>query len=167
MTKDKNFENVEDGRSYTSRVERVPEGYDVIVAGLEARVVDAGGGSWLVSTPTGCVSARVEVRGSEVLVFVGHERFRFRSLEGRHSNSRRGSTTGRAEVKAPMSGKVIKFLAAVGDRLEAGQAVLLFEAMKMQNEIRSPRAGLLTEIQVEQGQAVVAHERLFIVGAEE
>ena len=167
MTKGKNFENLEDGQSYTSRVERVPEGCDVSVAGLEARVVDAGGGNWLVSTPTGCVSARVEVRDSEVEVSVGHERFRFRSLEGRHSSSRRGSTAGRAEVKAPMSGKVIEFLAAVGDRLEAGQAVLLFEAMKMQNEIRSPRAGLLTEIQVEQGQAVVAHERLFIVGAEE
>ncbi len=167
MKKGKNFENLEDGQSYASRVERVAEGCDVSVAGLEARVVDAGGGSWLVSTPTGCVSARVDVGDSEIEVSVGHERFRFRSLEGRHSNSRRGSTTGRAEVKAPMSGKVIKFLATVGDRLEAGQAVLLFEAMKMQNEIRSPRAGLLTEMQVEQGQAVVAHERLFIVGAEE
>ena len=167
MAKDKIFESLEDGQRYTSRVERRRDGYDVNADGLETTVTELGGGNWVVSTPAGSVAAHVTVRDSEVEVTVGHERFRFRGLDGSYSGVRRSSATGQADVKAPMPGKVIKILATVGDRVEAGQGVLLFEAMKMQNEIRSPRAGRLNEILVEPGQAVVAHERLFVVGADE
>jgi biotin carboxyl carrier protein len=167
VAKDKIFQGLEDGQHYSSRVERRGDGYDVHAAGLEARVVDTGGGNWLVSTATGSVVANVELRDGEIEVSVGHERFRFRAVEGAHSGKRRQSVSGRAEVTAPMPGKVIKLLAAPGESVDAGQGVLLFEAMKMQNEIRSPTAGRLTEIRVQPGQAVVARECLFIVEAKE
>ena len=69
----------------------------------------------------------------------------------------------RAEVKAPMPGKVVKILVASGDTVSSGQGVLLFEAMKMQNEIKSPQDGVVSEISVEEGQAVEARDRLFVI----
>jgi biotin carboxyl carrier protein len=45
----------------------------------------------------------------------------------------------------------------------AGQPVLLFEAMKMQNELRSPENGIVSQIDVGPGQAVEARERLYVV----
>jgi biotin carboxyl carrier protein len=63
-----------------------------------------------------------------------------------------------------MPGKVVKILVAEGEAIEAGQGVLLFEAMKMQNEIRSPGDGVLRRLHVEEGQAVEARTPLFLVG---
>ncbi|MBV9746074.1 MAG: biotin/lipoyl-binding protein, partial [Acidobacteriia bacterium] len=46
-----------------------------------------------------------------------------------------------ATLSSPMPGKVVHVLVAVGDAVKAGQAILVVEAMKMQNEIKAPRAG--------------------------
>ena len=71
-----------------------------------------------------------------------------------------------AEVKAPMPGKVVKLLVSAGDVVEAGQGILLFEAMKMQNEIRSPMAGTVVDFTVQEGQAVDSRGILFSVKGE-
>jgi biotin carboxyl carrier protein len=70
---------------------------------------------------------------------------------------------GRQQVTAPMPGKVIRILVQAGDRVEAGQGLLVVEAMKMQNEIRSPKGGTIERLQVKEGQAVNAGEVLCIV----
>jgi len=67
---------------------------------------------------------------------------------------------GRQEILAPMPGKVIRVLAAVGDAVEAGQGLLVVEAMKMQNEIRSPKSGKVERLLVKEGQNVNAGEVL-------
>jgi biotin carboxyl carrier protein len=67
---------------------------------------------------------------------------------------------GRQEVLAPMPGKVVRVLAAVGDTVEAGQGLLVVEAMKMQNEIRSPKSGKVERLLVREGQNVNAGEVL-------
>jgi biotin carboxyl carrier protein len=67
---------------------------------------------------------------------------------------------GRQEILAPMPGKVVRVLAAVGDTLEAGQGLLVVEAMKMQNEIRSPKSGRVERLLVKEGQNVNAGEVL-------
>jgi biotin carboxyl carrier protein len=59
-----------------------------------------------------------------------------------------------------MPGKVVRVLAAVGDAVEAGQGLLVVEAMKMQNEIRSPKSGKVERLLVKEGQAVNAGEVL-------
>jgi biotin carboxyl carrier protein len=67
---------------------------------------------------------------------------------------------GRQHVVAPMPGKVIRLLVNVGDVVEAGQGLLVVEAMKMQNEIRSPKKGKVERLHATEGQAVNAGDVL-------
>lgn len=61
---------------------------------------------------------------------------------------------GGAEVKSVMPGVVKEVLVEVGQPVQAGQALLILEAMKMENEIRAPRAGLVAAVRVAAGEAV-------------
>jgi biotin carboxyl carrier protein len=70
---------------------------------------------------------------------------------------------GRQQILAPMPGKVIRLLVNAGDQVEAGQGLVVVEAMKMQNEIRSPKTGRVERLQVKEGQAVNAGEVLCVV----
>jgi biotin carboxyl carrier protein len=70
---------------------------------------------------------------------------------------------GRQQVAAPMPGKVVRVLVKPGDKVEAGQGLLVVEAMKMQNEIRSPKSGTVERLVVKEGQPVNAGEVLCIV----
>jgi biotin carboxyl carrier protein len=63
-----------------------------------------------------------------------------------------------------MPGKIVRVLVKAGDRVEAGQGLLVVEAMKMQNEIRSPKSGTIERVLAEEGQAVNPGEVLCIVG---
>jgi biotin carboxyl carrier protein len=67
---------------------------------------------------------------------------------------------GRQQVVAPMPGKVVRVLVEAGDRVEAGQGLLVVEAMKMQNEIRSPKGGTVERLHVKEGQPVNAGDVL-------
>jgi biotin carboxyl carrier protein len=109
--------------------------------------------------------AQVMIEDRQVTVALDGERFVFEVDDGMlaEKRSRRGGGGGLAEVKAPMPGKVVKLLVSSGDSVEAGQGILLFEAMKMQNEIKSPLAGEVVEMNVKEGQAVESRERLFAV----
>ncbi len=62
----------------------------------------------------------------------------------------------RATLKAPMPGKVIRFLVKPGDEVTAGQGIVVIEAMKMQNELKSPRAGRVASVSVKENDAVTA-----------
>ena len=70
---------------------------------------------------------------------------------------------GRQQVLAPMPGKVVRILVQAGDKVAAGQGLLVVEAMKMQNEIRSPKGGTVERLHVKEGQLVNAGEVLCIV----
>jgi pyruvate carboxylase subunit B len=63
-----------------------------------------------------------------------------------------------------MPGRVVRVLAAVGDRVAARQGLVVVEAMKMENELRSSRDGVVTEIRVAPGTAVDAGTVLVVVG---
>jgi biotin carboxyl carrier protein len=67
---------------------------------------------------------------------------------------------GRQQIVAPMPGKIIRVLVQAGERVEAGQGLLVVEAMKMQNEIRSPKSGTVERLLVKEGQPVNAGEAL-------
>jgi biotin carboxyl carrier protein len=73
------------------------------------------------------------------------------------------SANGRAILIAPMPGKVVRLLKSAGDEIAAGQGVMVVEAMKMQNEVQSPKAGKVIEIKVTEGQTVNAGEILAMV----
>ena len=81
-----------------------------------------------------------------------------RSWRGRRHGS--AEAEGRQQIVAPMPGKVVRLLVKAGDAVEAGQGLLVVEAMKMQNEIRSPKSGTVERVVVAEGQAVNAGEVL-------
>ncbi|MFL6215764.1 MAG: acetyl-CoA carboxylase biotin carboxyl carrier protein subunit [Blastocatellia bacterium] len=70
---------------------------------------------------------------------------------------------GQQQLIAPMPGKVVRVLCDVGDEVAAGQGVVVVEAMKMQNEIKSPKAGRVSEIRVSEGATVTANQVLVVV----
>jgi biotin carboxyl carrier protein len=71
---------------------------------------------------------------------------------------------GRQQVIASMPGKVVRLLTAAGQQVQAGQGLLVLEAMKMQNEVRSPKSGVVERLLVREGQTVNAGEPLAVVG---
>jgi biotin carboxyl carrier protein len=83
-----------------------------------------------------------------------------RSLRGRPSAD---NGKGPRKLVAPMPGKVVRILAAESTEVEAGQGVLVVEAMKMQNEIRSPKKGVVRKIVAAEGAAVNAGDVLAVV----
>jgi biotin carboxyl carrier protein len=62
-----------------------------------------------------------------------------------------------------MPGKVVRLLVAPGDAVTAGQGLIVVEAMKMQNEIKAPRAGRVLEVRAAEGATVAAGEALLIL----
>ena len=62
-----------------------------------------------------------------------------------------------------MPGKVVRVLLAPGNEVDAGQGVLIVEAMKMQNEIKSPKQGHVVEVRVSEGETVSANQVLAVV----
>jgi len=74
-----------------------------------------------------------------------------------------GGSTGPQQVRAPMPGKVVKLLIYEGEEVEAGQGLVIIEAMKMQNEMKSPRAGTVAGVKVGEGGPVAAGDVLVIV----
>jgi biotin carboxyl carrier protein len=67
---------------------------------------------------------------------------------------------GRQQVTAPMPGKVVRVLVSEGDVVQAGQGLLVVEAMKMQNEIRSPKNGKVEKLLAQENQPVNAGDVL-------
>jgi biotin carboxyl carrier protein len=83
----------------------------------------------------------------------------FKSVElSTHSSSLK-TTPG--ELTAPLPGTVIELFVRTGDYVETGQVMLVIEAMKMKNSIRSTRAGKITEVLVNAGETV-AHKQTLV-----
>jgi biotin carboxyl carrier protein len=70
---------------------------------------------------------------------------------------------GRQNLVSPMPGKVVKVLLGVGDEAAAGQGVVVVEAMKMQNEIKSRQRGRVLKVLVSEGDTVKANQVLAVV----
>jgi len=64
---------------------------------------------------------------------------------------------------ARMPGKVIELRVSVGDRVQAGDTVLVLEAMKMENPVRAAEDGVVTEVRVAEGDQVEAGTVLIVV----
>jgi biotin carboxyl carrier protein len=83
-----------------------------------------------------------------------------RKLRGRGSAD---NGSGRKTIVAPMPGRVVRILVEKGQEIQAGQGLIVVEAMKMQNEMKSPRAGKVLEIRTTSGAAVSAGEALLVI----
>jgi biotin carboxyl carrier protein len=109
------------------------------------------------------VIARVDGQVFEVSPEDGHKPTaktkEFKSLEISQPPS--SSSTGTNEMTAPLPGTVIEVFVKPGDQIETGQVILIIEAMKMKNSIRSTRAGKITDVLVNAGQTV-AHKQALV-----
>jgi len=74
-----------------------------------------------------------------------------------------GTTSGPAEIRAIIPGRVAAVRVAAGDSVEAGATLLVVEAMKMQNELRAPRAATVTRVAVGEGQTIDAGDLLVVL----
>ncbi len=74
-----------------------------------------------------------------------------------------GAAAGSGKVAVPMQGTIVKILVEVGQEVEAGQAVCVLEAMKMENNIAADKAGTIAEIKVTPGQSVGAGDIVVII----
>jgi biotin carboxyl carrier protein len=101
--------------------------------------------------------------GERIHVRIGSSEFDVRlidpkRLRGSHRDG--DHTTGVAEIKTAMPGKVVRILVEIGAQVEKGDGVLVVEAMKMQNELKSPKAGIVKEMRAREGATVAADDIL-------
>ena len=109
--------------------------------------------------------ARVDYTEQGLAVVIDGHRIEIEVRDPRRWSPKSVSTVhGAATLSSPMPGKVVQVLVAVGDAVKARQAILVVEAMKMQNEIRSPRAGSVVSLSAQQGATVAAGEPLATIG---
>lgn len=107
-------------------------------------------------SPTGN-SYQASVGGKDIDVrLIDPKRLRGTGSGAEHSD-------GNAEIRTMMPGKVVRLIVNTGDAIEKGDGVLVVEAMKMQNELKSPKAGTVKEIRVAEGETVAAGDVLAII----
>jgi biotin carboxyl carrier protein len=163
------YEVLIDGYSHQVELERADKGYQCTVDG-EPFALD------VVMTARDVLSIIHDGRSyeakreysllGETHLIVGSERFLAEVRDPRSLRSRRaaaGVEAGPAKILAPMPGKIVRIIAAEGDGVEAGQGLVVVEAMKMQNEIKATKKGNVTRIAVKEGSAVNAGDLLAIV----
>jgi biotin carboxyl carrier protein len=112
---------------------------------VDAAITERAGGEWLVQLPHVTVSALVDGR--------------------RHLRAAPGDVAiaGEQRVLAPMPGRVLRVLVKPGDLVTARQGLVVVEAMKMENELTSPKGGLIKEVAVSEGQSIESGRLLVIV----
>jgi biotin carboxyl carrier protein len=136
---------VVDGREFRCDWMALPDGrYSIITDG---RVFD-------LSVDVGRESCTVVSRNASHLL---------RLIDGRRHGLEREAEEGQAGLRrlnAEMPGKVVRILVQAGQKVEYDQGLLVLEAMKMQNEIRAPKGGIVKEIGVAEGRAVSTGEFL-------
>jgi acetyl/propionyl-CoA carboxylase alpha subunit len=168
------FEVEVGGRRFSVAVERTGQAgrFRMTLDGV-TRLIDASrtGQFGLSLLEAGTVPLRVTVpllvpgnRPGELLVVLGGRTIAA-TVNGRRSAHAVGTRHGDGHVTivAPMPGRVVRVLAVVGEEVEARQPVMVVEAMKMENELRAPRAGRIREIVVTPGTSVEAGRILAVI----
>jgi biotin carboxyl carrier protein len=74
------------------------------------------------------------------------------------------STVKMGTIKSPLPGTILDIFVKEGETVEIGQKILLLEAMKMENNIESDKAGVVKEIKVSKGSSVMEGDVLLVIG---
>ena len=156
-----------DGKNYRLDLNRQEGGWSCRLDGREVEVDAVLARPDVLSLRIGnqAYEVKCERVGGDLHIWVGSVRF---AAEVRDPRSLRGRVRavddhGPKKLTAPMPGKIVRVLVSQGDEVETGAGVLVVEAMKMQNEIKSPKKGTIQKILVREGAAVNAGDVLAIV----
>jgi len=108
---------------------------------------------------------KCERTATDIHLWVGSVRYAAQVRDPRSLRSRSGADDGHGPRKliAPMPGKIVRVLVIENSEVAAGQGLLVVEAMKMQNEIKSPKKGIVRKIMAAAGGSVSAGDVLAIV----
>jgi len=107
----------------------------------------------------------LEPRPGGYRVLVGSDEFDVDLVPaaGAAASGPRRAPSGPARLVAPMPGRVVRVLAEPGQQVAAGDGLVIMEAMKMENELRSPRAGRVAEVHARERQTVETGALLVVV----
>ena len=111
------------------------------------------------------IEISVSPNGDGYAVSVSGRRLSVEVVDSRAALSKAGrqGDAGTVELRAPMPGKVVKVLVREGDSVQSNQGLIVIEAMKMQNEVKSPRSGVVRKLGVKENAAVNSGDLLAIV----
>lgn len=143
-----------------------------IAAAIDGRQVEADGmrispGAYSILLAGRSFDVEIAAADSHLQTRIEGREFRIQLADPRSWRRGRGGNIkleGRQQVGAPMPGKVVRLLVQQGQQVEAGQGLLVVEAMKMQNEVRSPKSGIVERLTAKEGQTVEAGQVLAVVG---
>jgi biotin carboxyl carrier protein len=138
-----------DGEPVTVDMRQTSSGYSLLVDG---RVIEAA----VTNGVQGRTSGEIIVHLPSVSVPVAIDAGRRRGKTTRHAD-------GEQRIVAPMPGRIVRVLVARGDAVELRQPVVVIEAMKMENELRAPKAGTVKDVAVEAGAPVEAGRLLVVI----
>ena len=112
--------------------------------------------------------ARVDARAGRAMIWLGRDGQSWAVAEEEPlASARDDGAAGDGVVRSPMPGTVRAVQAVVGEKVSAGQPLLIVEAMKMEHTLNAPVDGVVTELTVLPGQQVGLDERLAVVSAEQ
>jgi biotin carboxyl carrier protein len=112
------------------------------------------------------VASNSSSSGQPIDVFVGACRYTLTLTDPKRLRSAAaasGNADGAARIVAPMPGKIVRVLVEPGAEVEAGAGIVVVEAMKMQNEMKSPKAGVVASVNVEVGSTVNGGDVLAVI----
>ena len=163
------YEVLIDGKAHKVEIEKRERTWHCTVDGktfeVDAAMTARDVMSLLVDNKAHEIKREFSLNG-ETHVIIGSERFAAEVRDPRSLRSRKAAGAageGPQKITAPMPGKVVRILVKQGDAVEAGQGVLVVEAMKMQNEIKSPKKGTVQKIAVAEGGSVAAGDALAVI----
>ena len=151
-----------DGRDRTVVVEGpLPDGRFRVTIDGQTREVDAKAirpGTWSLVLDGDSFVVDLDKRRAGIAASVGASEAMLQVEDALHRRlataaSPRGAARGET-IRAPIAGKVVKVLVAVGDTVAPGSPVIVLEAMKMENELVSERGGTVSQVAKQAGQAV-------------
>ena len=162
------FEITIDGRAFRLELERVENRWRCLLDGRETAIDAVLIQPDVLSLLIGGVSYEVkrEFTADDLRLWVRGRRYAAELRDPRSPrNRKRGAADekGAKKMAAPMPGKIVRVLVKEGAEVQAGQGLIVVEAMKMQNELKSPKSGIVQKILVADGAAVNAGDVLLVV----
>jgi biotin carboxyl carrier protein len=162
------YEVMVDGKPHRLELERAAGGWECRLDGqpvhLDAVITCRDVLSLLVDGHS--YEIKREQTATDLHLWVGSTRFVVELRDPRSLRSRQkaaGDEKGPRKIVAPMPGRVVRVLVAENSEVETGQGIVVVEAMKMQNEIKSPKKGVVKKISTVPGAAVNPGDVLAIV----